>query len=336
MMNSNCGCSDNSPTREIVRLSPQDEERISLPHVFQWEPVDDAHAYVLLINEIRGKEAACIKETVETQVRLEETDLDIGENYLWHLEGLDDAGHTIATTKGGCGTPISTFTVKSSEAEEATATDQRILLDFSHNQSNIKGLGVYGFSQYTAYSLLQKNGFKVGTNTDRKLWKNLLSAYDMLMLHSKYAGPIVPFVSSEIEAIIDYVANGGNLFVLCWGSGGCVDGPDFYNPLLEEFDIELKPIPEPEFRKAENLAVEIFQDVSEIALQCPAEIVGNGYDILGSAATGENLLVKTNYGEGSVFVSGMGMAFQDTYMGGKNERAINNQQAFINLMKAIC
>ena len=116
-MNSNCGCSDNSPTKPIVRLSPDNEERISLPHVFQWESVDSAHTYVLLINEIRGKEAACIKETKETQVRLEETDLDIGGNYLWHLEVLDDAGRTIGTTKGGCGTPISTFAVKSDAAE---------------------------------------------------------------------------------------------------------------------------------------------------------------------------------------------------------------------------
>lgn len=333
-MNSSCGCSDNSATKEIVRLSPRDEERISLPHLFEWEPVDDAHAYVLLINEVGDTEATYIKETKEPKVRLEEIDLDVGENYLWHLEVLDDAGRTVTTTKGGCGTPLSTFAVESIAADIPTA-DRRILLDFSHNQSDIRGLGVYNFSQYTAYALLRKNGFEVGTNTDRKLWKDLLSGYDVLMLHSKYAGPIVPFVSSEIEAITDYVANGGSLFVLCWGSGGGVDGPDFYNPLLKEFNIELKPIPAPEFRKADNLSAEIFRDVSEIALQCPAEIVGNGYDVLGGAATGEDLLVKTNYGEGAVFVSGMGMAFQDSYMGGKDERAINNQQAFVNLMKAV-
>ena len=105
---------------------------------------------------------------------------------------------------------------------------------------------------------------------------------------------------------------------------------------MKEFDIELKPIPDPEFRKAENLPTEIFQDVSEIALQCPAEIVGEDYDVLGSAVTGEDLLVKTSYGEGTVCVSGMGMAFMDSYMGGKDERAVNNQQAFINLMKATC
>ena len=334
-MNSSCGCSDNSATKEIVRLSPRDEERISLPHLFEWEPVDDAHAYVLLINEVRGTEATYIKETEEPQVRLEEIDLDVGGNYLWHLEVLDDAGRTIATTKGGCGTPLSTFAVESPAAADIPTADRRILLDFSHNQSNIRGLGVYNFSQYTAYALLRKNGFEVGTNTDRKLSEDLLSSYDVLVLHSKYAGPIVPFVPSEIEAITDYVANGGRLFVLCWGSGGCVDGPDFYNPLLKEFNIELKPIPDPEFRKAENLAAEIFQNVNEIALQCPAEIVGNGYDVLGGAATGEDLLVKTDYGEGAVFVSGMGMAFQDSYMGGKDERAINNQQAFVNLMKAV-
>ncbi len=335
-MNSNCGCSDNSPTKPIVRLSPDNEERISLPHVFQWESVDSAHTYVLLINEIRGKEAACIKETKETQVRLEETDLDIGGNYLWHLEVLDDAGRTIGTTKGGCGTPISTFAVQSDAAEVLSSTDHRILLDFSHNQSDIRGLGVYNFSQYTAYSLLRKSGFEVGTNSDRKLWKDLLSDYDVLMLHSKYAGTIVPFVPSEIEAITNYVANGGSLFVLCWGSSGGADHPDFYNPLLKEFDIELRPIPDPEFRKAENLAAEVFSDVSEIALQCPAEVVGEDYEVLGSAATGEDLLAKRRYGEGAVFVSGMGMAFQDSYMGGRDERAINNQQAFINLMKATC
>ena len=335
-MNSSCGCSDNSQTKPIVRLSPRDEARISLPHVFQWEPVDNAHAYVLMINEIRGNEAVCIKETTETQVQLEETDLDVNENYLWHLEGVDDTGRTITTTKGGCGTPISTFAVESTEVEDTPTTDRRILLDFSHNQSDIRGLGVYNFSQYTAYLLLRRNGFEVGTNADRKLWKDLLSDYDVLMLHSKYAGPIIPFVPSETEAITDYVANSGSLFVLCWGSGGGVDGPDFYNPLLKEFDLELKPIPDPEFRKAENLASEIFQDVSEIALQCPAEIVGKGYDVLGSAATGEDLLVKTSYGEGTVFVSGMGMAFQDSYMGGKNDRAVNNQRAFMNLMRATC
>ena len=335
-MNSSCSCSDNSQTKPIIRLSPCDEERILLPYVFQQEPVDNAHAYVLLINEIRGNEAVCIKETRETQVQLEETDLDVSENYLWHLEVLDDAGRTMATTKGGCGTPISTFAVDSTGAENTHATDRRILLDFSHNESDIRGLGVYNFSQYTAYTLLRKNGFEVGTNPDRKLSEDLLSGRDMLMLHSKYAGPIVPFVPSEIEAITDYVANGRSLFVLCWGSGGCVDGPDFYNPLLEEFDIELKPIPDPEFRKAENLKAEIFQDVSEIALQCPAEIVGKGYDVLGSAATGEDMLVKRSYGEGTVFVSGMGMAFQDSYMSGKDKRAINNQQAFVNLMRVTC
>ena len=335
-MNSSCGCSDNSPTKEIVRLSPENEERISLPHVFEWEPVDNARAYVLLINEIRGKEATCIKETQEAQVRLEEMDLNVGENYLWHLEVLDDAGRTFATTKSGCGTPISTFAVESTEAEDAPNTDRRILLDFSHNQSDIRGLGVYNFSQYTAYALLRKNGFEVGTNADRKLWKDLLSGYDVLMLHSKYAGPIFPFAPSETEAITDYVANGGSLFILGWGSGGGVDHPDFYNPLLKKFDIGLKPITDPEFRKAENLTAEIFQDVSEIALQCPAEIVGKGYNVLGSAATGENLLVKKSYGEGTVFVSGMGMAFLDSYMGGKDERAINNQQAFVNLMRATC
>ena len=43
-MNSSCSCSDNSPTKEIVRLSPRNEERISLPYVFEWEPIDTAHA----------------------------------------------------------------------------------------------------------------------------------------------------------------------------------------------------------------------------------------------------------------------------------------------------
>ena len=332
-MNSSCGCSDNSQTKEIVRLSPRDEERISLPYLFQWEPVDGAHAYSLRINEVRGNEATYIKETKEPKVRLKETDLDVG-NYLWHLEVLNDVERTVATTEGGCGTPIATFAVEST-VKDMPMTDRRILLDFSHNQSDIRGLGVYNFSQYTAYALLRKNGFEVGTNADRKLSDDLLSGYDVLVLHSKYAGPIVPFVSSEIQAITDYVADGGSLFVLCWGSGGCVDGPDFYNPLLKEFNIELKPIPDPEFRKAENLAAEIFQNVNEIALQCPAEIVGNGYNVLGGAATGEDLLVKTDYGEGSVFVSGMGMAFQDSYMGGKDERAINNQRAFVNLMKVL-
>ena len=335
-MNSSCGCSDNSPTKEIVRLSPHNEEQISLPHVFQWEPVDNAYAYVLVIDEIRGEEGVCIKETRETQTLFEETDLDSNGNYLWHLEVLDDGGRTIASTKGGCGTPISTFAVQSDTAEVPSTTDRRILLDFSHNESDIRGLGVYNFSQYTAYSLLRKSGFEVGTNADRKLWKDLLSGYDVLMLHCKDAGPIAHFVPSEIEAITDYVAEGGSLFVLGWGSGGGVDHPDFYNPLLKEFDIELKPIPDPEFRKAENLPPEIFQDVSEIALQCPAEIVGEDYDVLGSAVTGEDLLVKTSYDEGTVFVSGMGMAFMDSYMGGKDERAVNNQQAFINLMKATC
>lgn len=335
-MNSSCGCSDNSPTKEIVRLSPGNEEQITLPHVFQWEPVDNAYMYVLVIDEIRGKESVCIKETKETQTRFEETDLNSNGNYLWHLEVLDDGGRTIASTQGGCGTPISTFAVQSDTAEIPSAIDRRILLDFSHNESDIRGLGVYNFSQYTAYTLLQKSGFEVGTNSDRKLWKDLLSGYDVLMLHCKYAGSIVHFVPSEIEAITDYVADGGSLFVLGWGSGGGVDHPDFYNPLLKEFDIELKPIPDPEFRTAENLPTEIFQDVSEIALQCPAEIVGEGYDVLGSAVTGEDLLVKTSYGEGTVFVSGMGMAFMDSYMGGKDERAINNQQAFVNLMKATC
>ena len=335
-MNSGCGCSDNTPTKEIVRLSPRDEEAISLPYVFQWEPFDDASAYVLLIDEIRGKDAVCIKETEETQIQLEEADLDVNGNYLWHLEVLDNAGHTIATTKGGCGTPISTFTVKSSETEDLPVTDRRILLDFSHNESDIRGLGVYNFSQYTVCTLLQRNGFEVGTNADKKLWKDLLSGYDVLMLHSKYAGPTDPFVPSEIEAITDYVANGGTLFVLCWGSGGGADDPDFYNPVLKDFGIELKPIPDPEFRKAENLSGEIFSDVSEIALQCPAEIVGEGYDVLGNSSTGEDLLVKKRYSKGTVLVSGMGMAFMDSYMGGKDERSINNQQAFVNLMKNIC
>ena len=335
-MNSSCGCSDNSPTKEIVRLSPRNEEQISLPHVFQWEPVDNAYAYVLLIDEIRGKEGVCIKETQETQVRLAETDLDSGGNYLWHLEVLDAAGQTIGTTKGGCGTPISTFAVQSDTAAAPPGTDRRILLDFSHKESDIRGLGVYNFSQYTAYTLLQRNGFEVGTNADRKLWKDLLSGSDVLMLHCKYAGPIIHFIPSEIEAITNYVAEGSNLFVLCWGSGGGVDHPDFYNPLLKEFDIELRPIPEPEFRKAENLATVVFQDVNEIALQCPAEVIGKGYDVLGSAATGEDLLVKKRYGDGSVFVSGMGMAFMDSYMGGKDESAVNNRQAFANLMNAMC
>ena len=335
-MNSGCGCSDNTPTKEIVRLSPNNEEHISLPHVFQWEPFDEAYAYVLLIDEIRGKDAVYIKETKETQIQLEETDLDVNGNYLWHLEVLNNTGQTIATTKGGCGTPISTFAVKSTETEDLPVTDRRTLLDFSHNESDIRGLGVYNFSQYTAYTLLQKNGFEVGTNADKKLWKDLLSGYDVLILHSKYAGPIDPFVPSEIEAISEYVANGGTLFVLCWGSGGGADGPDFYNPVLKDFGIELKPIPEPEFRKAENLSAEIFHDVNEIALQCPAEIVGKSYDVLGSAATGEHLLVKKRYGKGTVLVSGMGMAFMDSYMGRKDERAINNQQAFVNLIRSIC
>ena len=335
-MNSGCGCSDNTPTKEIVRLSPRDEETISLPYMFQWEPFDDAYEYVLLIDEIRGKDAVCIKEARETQIQLEEIDLDVNGNYLWHLEVLDNTGQTIATTKGGCGTPISTFAVKSTDAEDTTTNDRRVLLDFSHNESDIRGLGVYNFSQYTAYSLLQRNSFEVGTNADRKLWKDLLSDYDMLILHSKYAGPIVPFVPSEIAAISEYVANGGTLFVLCWGSGGGAEMPYFYNPLLKDFSIELKPIPDPDFRKAENLSGEIFPDVSEIALQCPAEIIGEGYDVLGNSSTGEDLLVKKRYGKGTVLVSGMGMAFMDSYMSGKDERAINNQRAFVNLMRNIC
>ena len=333
-----CGCSNpnNSLAKEMVRLSPINEEEITLPYAFQWEPLENAYKYVIVIDEIRENRSVCVKEIKETQIQLEETDLEVNECYRWHLEALDSVGHTIATTRGGCGTPISTFLVQPSKPEFTSPTDQWILLDFSHNESNIQGLGVYGFSQYTAYSLLRKHVSKVGTNPDRKLSKALLSSYDVLMLHSKYAGPIDPFAPSEIEAITGYVTNGGTLFVLCWGSGGGADDPDFYNPVLENFGIELKPIPEPKFRKAENLDPEIFHDVNEIALQCPAEIVGKTYDVLGSAATGEHLLVKQGYGQGSVFVSGMGMAFQDSYMGRKDERAINNQRAFVNLMRSIC
>ena len=336
-MNSSCTCSDNTPTKTIVRLSPRNEEQITLPHVFQWELVEGAHVYVLAIDEIRGKADVCIKETEATQVCLEETDLGSTGNYLWHLEVLDESGRTIGATKGGCGTPIATFAVQSdTTASVASTQDRRVLLDFSHNESDIRGLGVYNFSQYTAYTLLQESGFEVETNVDRKLWRDLLSGYDVLMLHCKYAGPIDHFVPSEIAAITDYVAAGGSLFVLGWGSGGGVDHPDFYNPLLKEFGIQLKPIPDPEFRKAEKLAASVFQDVREIALQCPAEIVGEGYDVLGRAATGEPLLVKRSYGEGSVLVSGMGMAFMDSYMGGKSERAVNNQRAFVNLMHVTC
>ena len=335
-MNSGCGCSDNTPTKDIVRLFPRNEEEITLPYVFQWEPLENVCKYIIGINEIKENRSVYIKETEETQIQLEETDLEVNECYFWHLEALDNAGHTIATTKGGCGTPISTFLVQPSKPEFASFSDQWILLDFSHNESNIQGLGMYNFSQYTAYSLMRKYVSNVATNPDRKLLKGLLSGYDVLVLHSKYAGPIIPFAPSEIEAITDYVVNGGTLFVLCWGSGGGADDPDFYNPVLKDFGIELKPIPDPKFRKAENLDSVIFQDVSEIALQCPAKIIGKGYDVLGSAPTGEDLLVKKRYGKGTVFVSGMGMAFMDSYMGGKDERAINNQQAFVNLMKNIC
>ena len=335
-MNSGCSCSDNSLTKEIIRVSPRNEEEISLPYVFQWEPLENAYKYVIVISEIQGYRSVYIKETKETQIQLEETDLEVNECYLWHLEALDNAGHTIATTKGGCGTPISTFLVQPSKPEFASPSDHWILLDFSHNESNIQGLGIYNFSQYTAYSLLRKHVSKVSTNSERKLSKDMLSSYDVLMLHSKYAGSIVPFAPSEIEAISEYVANGGTLFVLCWGSGGGADDHEMYNPLLKEFDIELKPIPNPKFRKAGNLSAEVFHDVNEIALQCPAEIVGEGYDVLGSAATGEDLLVKMDFGAGTVLVSGMGMAFMDSYMGGKDERAINNQRAFVNLMKNIC
>lgn len=335
-MNSNCSCSEETPQKEIVRLSPHNEERISLPHAFTWEPVDSANQYVLMINEIRGETGVCIKETKETQIVLEETDLDASKNYFWHLEVLDEAGRTIVSTQGPCGTTIYTFAIHSAEEQVIPANGRKILLDFSHRESDIRGLGVYNFSQYTAYELLRKSGFEVDTNPDRKLWSQLICNYNMLILHCKYGGPLVPFIPSEIEAITEYVSNGGNLFVLCWGGGGGVNGPDLYNPLLKGFDIELKPLPDAKFRTAENLATEIFQEVNKIYLQCPAEIVENGHEVLASSETGERLLVRANYGKGTVLVSAMGMAFQDSYMGGADEEAFNNQRAFLDLINNSC
>lgn len=337
-MNSGCGCSDNTETLEIKRLSPDDGEHISLPHIFKWQPIENAYSYVLVIDAIMGRESVCIKETKDSELLIKKTDLDEDKNYLWHLEVLDDKGQSFATTKGECGTPISTFAVESDNArtKAVTTSDQQVLLDFSHGEADIQGLGVYNFSQYTAYDLLRKNGFNVGINTDRKLWKELLSEYKTLILHSRYRGQGVPFIPSEIDAIKNFVTEGGTLFVLCWGSGGAGDMYEFYNPLLKEFNIQLKPIPEPEFRTAENLSNEIFHDVDEIALQCPAEIVSDGCDILGSASTGESLLVRSSYGKGNVLVSGMGMAFLDSYMSGNSEREVNNQAAFVNLINAIC
>lgn len=174
-------------------------------------------------------------------------------------------------------------------------------------------------------------------NIDRKLCKDLLAEYKTLILHSRYTGQGDPFIPSEIDAIKNFVTEGGTLFVLCWGSGGGRDMHDFYNPLLKVFNIQLKPIADPDFRTAENLSNEIFHNVDEIALQCPAEIVtSNGYDMLGSASTGEPLLVRSSYGKGKIFVSGMGMAFLDSYMCGNSDRAVNNQAAFVDLINGIC
>lgn len=331
-MRSQCSCSGNSSENPIVRLSPRNEETISLPHVFRWAPLDNAHNYVLVISEIRGKQAVCIKETQEPRSVLEAADVAVNRNYLWHLEAMDEEGQTIATTQGPCGTEINTFAVPNSDKQGNAPHGRRVLLDFSHRQSDIRGLGVYNFSQHTVYTLLQNSGFEVGKNADRKLSTAMLDGYDMLILHGKYAGSLIPFIPSEVAAVTDYVSGGGNLFVLCWGSGGGVDMDELYNPLLKEFDIELKPMPEPQFRKAEHLAVEIFQGITEIALQCPAEILGNGYDVLAGSVTGNPLLIRRNYGNGTVWVSAMGMAFQDAYMAGTSEGAANNRNAFTALM----
>ena len=317
---------------KVVILTPPNEASITLPCRFSWQPIDGARLYAVSISEIRGKKPVFVKETTEAEIRIEPSELKPGRNYYWHVEAIDATGRKAATTEGPCGTVINCFAVANDQEEPTRHNGKRVLLDFSHRESDIRGLGVYNFSQYTAYKLLQGEGYEVAINADRRLLHDYLKDYDLLILHSKYAGPILPFIPSEIAGIRDFVSEGGKLFVACWGSGGNADEPDLYNPLLKAFGLEVGNIDKPDFHEATLTTDDSSEGPMRIFLQCPAEIVGSNYTVLAAAPSGKTVIVKKNIGKGVVVVSGAGMAFEDSCLAGDGERAADNQKAFVAMI----
>ncbi len=320
---------------EVLILTPPDEASVILPYRFSWRPIEGTRLYAVRISEIRGKKPVFVKETTGTEMMIEPSELKAGKNYSWQVEAIDATGRTAGATEGRYGRTINCFSVADDQGKPTRHNGKRVLLDFSHHESDIHGLGVYNFSQYTAYRLLQGEGCEVATNTDRHLLHDYLKDYGLLILHSKYAGPIRPFIPSEIAGITDFVSEGGKLFVACSGSGGGADHPDFYNPLLRAFGLEVGNIDKPDFHEATLTMDDSSQENMRIVLQCPAEIIGTNYTVLAAAPSGKPVIVKRNIGKGLVVVSGAGMAFQDCMMARDREEAAGNRKAFLALINSL-
>jgi len=118
---------------------------------------------------------------------------------------------------------------------ELSLESMNIAIDNSHGQSKVTDTGNFGLSRF--YDLLT-NFASVSVITDKPLTIDTLRNYDVVIFPCPYAGTFDHFSDDEINAIVDYVNEGGNILVSLHGSnagGGLYYWPDFYNPIVERF-----------------------------------------------------------------------------------------------------
>jgi len=220
-----------------------------------------------------------------------------------------------------------------------------ILIDESHLESStsdiLAGCGSCYFGQYAVKKILEEAGHSVTVNRNLPLTQHFLSRFRMVILNGKYAEEpgcgcggrrdrctcgdectcgttselgkenlTVRFKDEEINALEDYINNGGRLLVVVGGRllGGGINIP-FYNPLLAKFDIQIaEKIHLDGMKEVNNLSAHpVTQGINSIYLRHGANLMSNSAEVI-VRYDGKPVLLVEKHGKGKVIVFGGGTA----------------------------
>lgn len=96
----------------------------------------------------------------------------------------------------------------------------------------VHNLGTYGASSYA--TLLEANGYSVSTLTDRPITSEKLKGYNVLILMAPYRN----YTDDEVNAIKDFVNNGGGLFLVGTNWGDVDGNQNFaFNKIAKSFGV---------------------------------------------------------------------------------------------------
>ncbi len=233
-----------------------------------------------------------------------------------------------------CGILLSVQHAKAEPQAEPRAVQLRpavtVLLETLHNQSRAEGReGSANFGVGKLKEVLEKSGAEVSNtlsllNTvpapQRRLNLDLLSRFDVVISNGRYplaSTPIIElFYKEEVEALDEYMKQGGILFITCAGATlgfGCE--PPLYNPMLQNFGVQvafddIKGAPE--VQAVKNMKHPLMEGLPALRPMFPTSLVVTNQEAkILYKLDGRPMMVLIPRGKGALIVAGGGSGWMN-------------------------